>query len=105
MIARAAIAIAALLFGTGCRPDPARHLVEIRDLAFAPATLEVAVGDTIVWQNRDLFPHTSTASGAAGWDTRGIPAGGEGSAVARRPGRYEYICEVHPTMRGVITVR
>ena len=105
MIARGAVAAAALLLGSGCTPAPQRHLVEIREMAFTPAAIEVAVGDTIIWQNRDLFPHTSTVGGAAGWDTREIAAGGEGSAVARRPGSYEYICEVHPTMRGRVIVR
>lgn len=105
MIPRAATVAVALLLGSGCTAAPRRHVVEIRGMAFIPAAVEVAVGDTIIWQNRDLFPHTATAGGAAGWDTKEIAAGSEGSAVARRPGSYEYICEVHPTMRGRVTVR
>ena len=30
---------------------------------FAPATLKVKRGDTVVWTNRDPFPHTATAAG------------------------------------------
>lgn len=105
MSSRTAIVGIAILTGSGCVAAPRRHEVEIREMAFTPAAIEVSVGDTIVWQNRDLFPHTSTASGAAGWDTREIPAGGEGTAVARRPGSYEYVCEVHPTMKGRVIVR
>jgi plastocyanin len=105
MKGRAAAVGVALLLGSGCTVAPRRHVVEIREMTFTPAAVEVVVGDTIVWQNRDLFPHTATVGGAAGWDTREIRSGGEGSAVARRTGSYAYVCEVHPTMRGVVTVR
>ena len=77
----------------------------MRDLGFVPATLEVAAGDTQVWTNRDMFPHTATAGGAAGWDTGEIPPEEERTAVARRAGTYEYLCRMHPTMRGRVIVR
>ena len=96
--------VAVLLAATGCEPAPVRHVVEIRDLTFGPAVIEVAVGDTILWVNHDLFPHTSTVGGAAGWNTGLIPADSSRTAVARRPGTFNYVCEVHPTMRGKITV-
>jgi plastocyanin len=95
----------AILAAVGCGPVPARHQVDIRDLAFAPGVLEVAVGDTVVWVNHDLFPHTSTMEGATGWNTGLIPADSSRSAVARRPGSYEYYCQVHPTMRGKVIAR
>lgn len=97
--------VAALLAAAGCGPAPVRHEVEIRGLEFRPAVVEIAVGDTLVWTNHDLFPHTATVAGAAGWDTGLIPADSSRSAVARRPGTYTYECLVHPTMRAQVIVR
>jgi plastocyanin len=97
--------VAALVAAAGCDPVPARHVVEIRDLTFVPGVIQAAVGDTIVWENHDLFPHTSTVSGAAGWNTGLIPADSSRTAVARRPGTYTYVCEVHPTMVGKVVVK
>jgi plastocyanin len=99
------IAAAAVLLGSGCMPAPRRHLVDIKGLAFAPATLEATAGDTVGWVNEDMFPHTSTADGAAGWDTRPIPSGDTTFVVVRRAGTFNYICEIHPTMHGTIIVR
>jgi plastocyanin len=99
-------ALAVLLAGAvGCGPVPARHVVAIRDLTFTPGVVEAAVGDTIVWENHDLFPHTATVGGAAGWNTGLIPADSGRSAVARRPGTFDYVCQVHPTMMGKVVVR
>lgn len=97
--------VALALVTAGCDPVPVRIRVDIRDLTFGPAVVVVAVGDTILWINHDLFPHTATADGAAGWDTGLIPADSARSAVARRPGTYNYECKVHPTMRGQVIVR
>jgi plastocyanin len=44
--------------------------------------VEAAVGDTLVWSNADVVPHTAMADGG-GWDTGSIPAGGEGRVVVR----------------------
>lgn len=97
--------VAALVAAAGCDPAPVRRVVDIRALTFGPAQLTVAVGDTLVWVNHDMFPHTATADGAAGWDTGPIPADSSRSAVARRPGVYSYVCKVHPTMHGQVVVR
>src|SRR5690606_33799554 len=50
-------------------PDTAgKHVVEMREFKFVPARVEAAVGDTIVWVNKDAVPHTATDSAAA-WDS------------------------------------
>ena len=50
-------------------PVPAqRHVVAMRDFEFEPAQLVVAPGDTVVWINRDVVPHTATGSNEP-WDS------------------------------------
>lgn len=97
--------VAALVAAAGCGRAPVRHAVEIRGMEFRPAVVEIAAGDTLVWSNHDLFPHTATVAGAAGWDTGLIPADSSRSAVARRAGTYTYVCLVHPTMQAQVIVR
>lgn len=85
-------------------PVPRRHVVEIRAMRFVPAVLEVAAGDTIVWINHDLVPHTATARGNVKWDTGTLLQGEAGQVVARR-GEVQYECLLHPVMRGTLRVR
>ena len=82
---------------------PATHTVVIEAVAFAPATLTVNRGDTVVWVNKDPFPHTVTAKGA--FDSHDIAAGKSWKYVARKAGEYPYICTFHPNMKGTLTVK
>ena len=78
--------------------------MEIRGFAYLPATLEVAAGDTVVWINRDVVPHTATRDGT-GWDSGSLVAGGSWRLVAVPGGSQPYYCAFHPSMRGVLVVR
>ncbi len=82
-----------------------RHVVEIRAMAVHPAVLEVARGDTVVWVNRDIVPHTATATGVAAWDTGTLAAGQDGLVIAGGAGAIAYVCVLHPVMRGRVIVR
>jgi plastocyanin len=81
---------------------PATHRVIIDGLKYEPETLTVRRGDTIVWTNKDPFPHTVTAPGK--FDSRDIAANGSWKHVARTAGEYAYICTLHPNMKGVLRV-
>lgn len=76
---------------------PQRHVVQIRGMAFDPAVLEVQRGDTVVWINRDIVPHTATATRDSGWNTGPLLQGESGRYVARRKGEDPYACTLHPT--------
>jgi len=80
----------------------ATHTVVIEALAYAPETLTVKRGDTIVWVNKDPFPHTVTAKGA--FDSHDIAAGKSWKYTARKAGEYAYICTLHPNMKGTLKV-
>ena len=100
------IALAALLLALGCDQKTAArvHRVEIKDMAYAPAELTVASGDTIVWVNRDIVPHTVTGD-ARQFDSGSVSPAAEWSLVARDRGRTTYTCTFHPTMKGAIVVK
>lgn len=99
-------ACAALALAAGCGggdAGPATHPAEIRAFRYQPDTLTAVPGDTVVWINRDVVPHTATAAGA--WDTGPIGAGESGRVVAGAAGTYAYACAYHPTMQAVLVVR
>jgi plastocyanin len=99
----AALAGAALLAGckASVRPAPRRIAVEISGMAFHPAQVDAAAGDTIVWVNHDMVPHTATAAGS--FDTGSIAAGDSARTVAAH--NDTFACTFHPTMTGALNVR
>jgi plastocyanin len=101
----ATLAAAALGLAVACAPQPPRaHTVEIRGFAYRPATLEVAAGDTVVWVNGDVVPHTVTRDGG-GWDSGSVEGERAWRLIATPQGSQSYYCAFHPTMRGVLVVR
>lgn len=78
------------------------HRVEMRGFGFVPAELSVMTGDTVVWLNRDLVPHTATASDGS-WDTGSVSTGDSARVVVRGAGRY--LCTFHASMMGTLKVR
>ena len=86
------------------RDDKLRgRTIGIEAMRFEPETVTVARGDIVTWVNRDPFPHTATRKGA--FDSRAIAAGSSWRFTAREAGEYEYICTLHPGMKGTLIVR
>jgi plastocyanin len=87
-------------------PAPAATpiLVTIRDFAFKPATLTIAVGTTVQWKNEDSASHTATSLTGA-WDTGNLDQGQSGSFTFTKAGSYDYVCNYHPNMRATIVVK
>ena len=82
---------------------PRTHVVAIDKMKFGPAPQSVKVGDTIVWDNRDMFRHTATAAnGAFNID---LAAGKKGKTIVRKAGRTAFLCKYHPGMRGTLEVK
>ena len=90
--------------GTDRPPAPKTHTVTIDATRFEPARLTVAPGDTVVWKNADLFPHTAT-SPLGVFDSKEIKPGRSWKYVVPKKGLFEYICTLHPTMKGTLIVK
>ena len=80
----------------------ATHSVVIDGVAYQPEAITVKRGDTVVWVNKDPFPHTVTAKGV--FDSHDIAAGKSWKYTARKVGEYAYICTLHPNMKGTLKV-
>jgi plastocyanin len=88
----------------GDQPEARTHTVTIESMRFQPATLTIATGDTIVWVNKDLVPHTATSKAGA-FDSKDIPADTSWRYTVRTKGDFAYICAFHPTMKGKLRVK
>ena len=78
------------------------HVVVIRNSQFSPANLAVASGDTVIFRNDDIVPHTATGRG---FDSGNLDRGQSWRYVARAKGAFSYICTYHPSMKGKVIVR
>ena len=79
-----------------------RVAVEIRDFDFFPRDLTVRAGAEVTWTNRDDAPHTATAGDD--WDTGTLAKDESATIRFDTPGAFDYICTIHPTMKGVLRV-
>jgi plastocyanin len=101
--------IAALLWGPGgaaqaaAKAKPKPQVIVIEAMQFAPAELNVAVGDTIVWKNKDPFPHNVVAADKS-FHSPDIASGGSWKFKAVKAGTFPYTCTLHSGMNATLVV-
>jgi plastocyanin len=78
--------------------------VVIEHFAFAPASIEVEAGDTVVFTNRDITPHTATATDGS-WTTNDIASGKSAAVVVPAKGDGAYFCKYHSVMKGRLIIK
>ena len=83
---------------------PTTHTVVIEGTKFEPEALTVKRGDTVVWVNKDPFPHTATSQ-AGRFDSKEIPAGKSWQFKTTKAGVFPYVCTLHPTMKATLNVQ
>jgi plastocyanin len=87
---------------TAAAPAPAAT-VTIADFAFKPATVTIHAGQSVLWVNKDGDAHTATAVDKS-FDSGGLDTNEHWQHTFTKPGRYAYICALHPYMKGTIVV-
>jgi plastocyanin len=80
----------------------AEHHVVIDGMKFSPQVVQVKPGDTIVWENRDMFVHNVTAAGMKSGD---LAPGKTWRHVVRAKLSFDYLCTLHPVMKGRVEVK
>jgi plastocyanin len=78
--------------------------VDIKDMKFVPANAPVAKGDTVEWTNRMGFPHTVKPDNNEFPSSGAIAPNKTYSHVFDTAGTVAYHCEIHPIMKGKVTV-
>lgn len=77
--------------------------VNIASFAFLPAKISAMAGKAITFFNGDDTPHQITVAG--GPRSEVFLRGQRASITLDKPGEYNYICGLHPSMKGVIEVK
>jgi len=80
----------------------ATHVVVIDKMRFAPVP-PLKVGDIVVFENKDIFRHTVTASNNS-FNIDLLP-GAVGGLHINSAGRAAFYCKYHPGMRGTLVVK
>ena len=83
--------------------------VKIAQFKYNPPTIEICVGQPVVWENADAMNHTATRIAAPAFDTGPILPGTQSAEItfdaATGEEGIEYACKPHPFMKGKIVVR
>jgi plastocyanin len=82
-------------------PSGGGTAVAIGDNTFTPATIEVAVGETVEFENGGAIPHTVTGDG---FDSGSLAPGDSFEFAAKKAGTVSYVCLFHPGMQGTLEV-
>lgn len=99
--------------GCGAPPQPPLTIppqvvdVSVGNFFFDPATVQINVGDTVRWTAVGGF-HTVTAGDSPtpnGMFTSGPPPLATFEFTFTDPGSFDYFCEIHPNMQGVVIVQ
>jgi plastocyanin len=83
----------------------APDIVAISDFLFGPETLTVPRGTYVSFINADDSPHQVTIAQAGGLRTPVILKGQKQTLRFDSPGTVDYICGLHPNMKGKIEVK
>jgi len=76
--------------------------VIIKGFAFHPATITIAPGTTVTWINQDSDAHTIAI---AGTESPRLSKADSWSYTFETAGTFDYVCGIHPYMKGQIVVQ
>ncbi len=78
------------------------YTIVVDEMKFGLAPAELHVGDTIIWQNKDIFRHSATARDKS-FDVD-LPSRTEVRMVVGTTGTVEFFCKFHPGMKGTLVI-
>jgi plastocyanin len=79
--------------------------IEAIDITFKPQTATAKVGEQVTWTNKDQIAHTVTSKDAPEKFDSGTLSGGDTfSFTPKKAGTYQYVCLIHPSQTGTLTV-
>ena len=88
--------------GGGSTAEGTREVV-MKGFQFIPSELTVKVGQSVTWRNEDTAKHDAFSE-ESGLDTNDIGEGGTVTFQPDKAGTINYICSIHPQMKGTLLV-
>ncbi len=71
---------------------------------FIPSEITVAPGTTVTWVNNETMPHT-VVNPNKGFRSKTLVKDAKFSFTFTTPGDYDYLCSIHPNMKGRVIVK
>ena len=79
--------------------------VDIKGLAFKPSVIKIARGTKVTWTQSDSISHTVTSTIPGNVLNSPVLSNGQTySYTFNDDGTFEYICSIHPSMKGTVIV-
>jgi plastocyanin len=78
--------------------------VSMKDIKFNPGSVTIKAGGKVTWTNDDSVGHDVTADDFESGSPGGIDGGSTFSHTFKKAGTYNYVCSVHPGMKGSVKV-
>ena len=78
--------------------------ISMKDVLFTPENATVKVGQTVRWLNDDPIDHTATAEDGADFDSGNVKPGDTYEFKPTEAGTIKYVCTIHPSQKGTLTV-
>jgi plastocyanin len=78
--------------------------VSVDHNTFIPGEISVAPGTTVTWVNNETMPHTVVAPNK-GFRSKTLLKEAKFSFTFTTPGEYDYLCSIHPNMKGKVIVK
>lgn len=106
--------VGSLLLMVGCQPAsqnsvneeasplPTTVTVTIKQMKFQPEKIEISKGDTVIWVNQDLVAHNVAEQDGTIILSDTIAPNASWKMVPTKS--FNYICSIHPTMKGEIEI-
>jgi plastocyanin len=77
--------------------------VAIVDFEYEPSAVTIRTGDSVFWTNVGTAEEGHDVAFDA-FESETLPTGGTYSHVFKAAGSFDYICSIHPKMKGTVTV-
>jgi plastocyanin len=98
-----ALAVAAAVALLAATPAQQATTVHIKNFQYIPQNITVHQGDKITFVNDDDEAHTVSATDKT-FDSGGLDTNQKWQYVFKTHGKFDYFCEMHPYMKGTVTV-
>lgn len=100
---RGLLCLALAVSAAGASAEDGKVAVKIDNFAFVPAALTIKKGTEVTWTNNDDIPHTVLAIGTS-IRSKTMDTGGTFTYKFDKVGTFNYICALHPHMKGKVIV-
>jgi plastocyanin len=100
---RTALVLSLLSFVGGSNA-PRTVAVSIKNMAFSPSSVQIAIGDSVTWTNADDRDHSVEAKDGS-FSSGNLRSGSSFTHRFEKAGKFSYGCSYHPRMKGAVDVK